>query len=134
MPSRYARVPVLVADDVRRYIARCHPACNPGDFLIAAFAIYLARISGASRFDLSYTPAELRRSLAGMEGLFAAHVPLRLEINTALDFIAAFHAVEEQLLETRQHLTYARDAMTGIPRFVQWSRRRCVCCPSSSNR
>lgn len=62
------------------FVAPSTPGSVPGDLLLAAHALYFARLSGKAQLDLPYQGAELRRDLKGTEGLFASHVPLRVTI------------------------------------------------------
>ena len=114
-PIRYASVPVPIPEEVISYLAGRQPTWNLGDFLLAAFAVYLARIGQAYRFDIEYGEPQLRRDLAGLEVIFAPRVPLRLEIDNAQGFGAAFCGVREQVELAKRHKTYSRDVVTRYP-------------------
>ena len=113
--ARYASVPVPIPIEVTSYLVGCQTDWNLSDFLLAAFAVYLARIGDVWSFDIRYRGAEMRRDLAGLEGFFASELPLRLEMDNSKGFGAAFRAVREQVELTTRHKTYARDALARYP-------------------
>ena len=83
--------------------------------LIAAFGAYLARVTGVTTFDLGYADKATRGLAMGYGGLFAAHVPLRVQIDG--DGLAAevIRSARGQIETTRAHGTYARDLVARYP-------------------
>ena len=57
----------------------------------------------------------MRRDLAGLEGLFARHVPLRVDMENTQSFAEVFDRVREQVALVTRHKTYARDAVARYP-------------------
>jgi natural product biosynthesis luciferase-like monooxygenase protein len=82
---------------------------NAGDVVVAAFAAFLSRVTDRQLFDLGLSEPELRRQVASIEGVFAAHVPLRVELAQDTTLAAALETVYAQLATTRQHGTYMLD-------------------------
>jgi len=113
--KRFESVKMPVPDEVRSFWRECHPDWNLGDFLLAAFVGYLARIGGTDDFDIGFRDVELARELNGSTGFFAAYVPCHLEINLEQSFEEFFETVREQVALTKQHKTYARDAVVRYP-------------------
>ena len=71
---------------VRAWLAQPPGGLAPEDALFAAFAAsWLARVGDAASFDLGLSDAGLRERVRGLEALFAAQVPVALEV----DFEAA---------------------------------------------
>ncbi|MGK7878447.1 MAG: amino acid adenylation domain-containing protein [Xenococcaceae cyanobacterium] len=105
--KRFESVKMPVPDEVISFLEEQYRAWNPGDFLLAAFVGYLARIGGTDCFDIGLRNAKL----AGITGFFAAYVPSHLEINLEQSFEGVLEAVREQVELTQQHKTYARDAV-----------------------
>ncbi|HBB30918.1 MAG TPA: hypothetical protein DDZ80_13165 [Cyanobacteria bacterium UBA8803] len=82
------------------------------NFLVAAFAAYLVRISQTCCFDLRLRQLELPSQLAGF---FAGDVPCRININYQQSFEEVFQAVNQELKLVKQHKTYARDVVVRYP-------------------
>jgi non-ribosomal peptide synthetase component F/methionyl-tRNA formyltransferase len=108
--KQYARVSMPVPHEVQR-----HWADSLSDFLLAAFAAYLARIGGTYCFDLGFKDVWLQRELVGLESFFAEHVPFRVEIEDKQSFAEVLAALREQLQLTKLHLTFARDTPARYP-------------------
>lgn len=113
--KRYASVKMPVLDEIITFLEEHHPTWNSGDFLLAAFVGYLARIGGAACFDIGFRDVELGREIVGTAGFFADYVPCHLEVDFEQSFEAVFEAVREQVALTKQHKTYARDAVVRYP-------------------
>ncbi len=87
----------------------------PDKFLFAAIAVFLARISQQTCFDLVWKSGELNDLLTGLPDLFASEVPCRIEIDPAQSFRENYLAIVRQLTETHQHQTYALDISSRYP-------------------
>ncbi|HVG95874.1 MAG TPA: MupA/Atu3671 family FMN-dependent luciferase-like monooxygenase, partial [Chloroflexota bacterium] len=86
-----------------------------GEFLAAAFALYLARLAGKPVFDLGFSHPALRREIAGLEGFFAARVPLRVAVDPDAPAAAGLDAVRAAMATVRRRKTYARDVVVRYP-------------------
>ena len=114
-PANYATVSLHIPEEVTQFLKDCHGTWNIGDFLLAAFGVYLARLAGACRFDVGFRQNGLKGDLTGLEGFFAAYVPLRVDMRYTQSFTEVFQAVREEVeLVTRQK-TYARDVVARYP-------------------
>ena len=114
-PERYVSVTVPLPDEFTSRLAIQHPSWKLGDSILTAFAVYIARICGISRFDIGYSDTELQHELAGLDRVFASQVPLRLEIDNASGFMKAIGSVRTQLEATNRQRTYARDVIGRYP-------------------
>jgi amino acid adenylation domain-containing protein len=114
-PARYASLSWPIPEELTAFLASHHPAWKLGDFLLAAFVAYLARSWGNFRFDIGFREVGSQFSLAGLEGFFASHVPLHVEISYAHDFAEVFYAVQNQVELARRYKTYARDVIGRYP-------------------
>ncbi len=112
--KRYANVLMPYPHEVITFLER-HPAWNQSEFLLAAFAAYLARIGGTYCFDIGFRDVSLQRELVGLEGFFASIVPCRLHLGDEQSFEEVFEAVRQQVELTKLHFTYARDAVARYP-------------------
>ncbi|MBX3323875.1 MAG: amino acid adenylation domain-containing protein [Phycisphaeraceae bacterium] len=84
---------------------------------IAAFAIYLARVSRNTRFDLPlHTPAQ-PNPLAPAGQLFETHPPMRVDLNLETSFQSIQHAITAELETLAKHPTYARDLLARSTRL-----------------
>lgn len=88
---------------------------NPGDFVMAAFALYLSRIGGKETFDVNFRDVSLQQELSGNESFFASHVPLRIEMEYEQGFREFYKAVQQQIELIRAHGSYARDLLLRDP-------------------
>ncbi len=113
--KRFESVKMPVPDEVILFLRECHPEWNLGDFLLAAFVGYLARLGGTDDFDIGFRDAELAQELDGNTSFFATYVPCHLEINLEQSFEEFFESVQEQVELTKQHKTYARDTVVRYP-------------------
>jgi hypothetical protein len=85
------------------------------DYLVAAFAAYLARLSDEARFDLGFTHDRMRAELADFAAYFADPVPLRVAIDFAAPVAETMAALQEAVVTTRRRRTYARDVIARYP-------------------
>ncbi len=90
---------------------------DDGGALIAAFAICLARLGGRTRFDLSYADAELRERGAGLEGLVADRVPLRVDLDPGASGAGAIEKVLGSHQLTCKHGSFLRDVIARYPQL-----------------
>ena len=92
-------------------------AHDAADLLVAAFAIYLARLGGTENFDLGFSANRAPHGLDGLDGLFAAQVPLHVQLRRTSTIDECVQAVVDQLAQVRAHKTYARDVLARFPQL-----------------
>jgi natural product biosynthesis luciferase-like monooxygenase protein len=114
-PTKQATLEMAVPDKVLSFLRVQRPSWNPAEFLLAAFAAYLSRISDEPRFDLGVSLPTLDRELAGAKGLFSPVVPLPVEIDAGSDFDAQYASLHAQLELTRRHKTFLHDVLARYP-------------------
>jgi natural product biosynthesis luciferase-like monooxygenase protein len=90
---------------------------SPGEFLGAAFLLFLARCGGRGAFDVAYAAPPLRQQIAGLEAFFASHVPLRVALDPARPAVEALNAARESMVLAERRLTYARDVLVRYPQL-----------------
>lgn len=97
--------------------------------LFSAFAVILSRYTGVSSFHLGYSYSRIQNRVKGLEGLFAHHVPLRVELPTGENFEAFYRLMRKELkkVEIRtfkdekgdpkeeERWTYAHDVRARYP-------------------
>lgn len=88
---------------------------NPGEFLLAAFLLYLNRIGGKDNFDVNYRDAILQREISTNEILFASYLPLRTEVEYKQRFLQYYKAIQQQIESLRAHGSYMRDLVFRDP-------------------
>jgi amino acid adenylation domain-containing protein len=113
--ARRSCEPMPVPAEILTPLAYRFATSCTGDVLLAAFAAYLARIAGIGGLDLGYRDSELAREVAALDGIFAAYVPLHVNMEHKQSFAAGFHAVQEQVELTKKRKTYARDIIARSP-------------------
>ncbi|WP_172402092.1 AMP-binding protein, partial [Ensifer aridi] len=93
------------------------PAKDRLERLLAAWLVYLARIAGATEFQLGWTPAP-KASQAGLpavEALIASVVPMEVTIDLTHDFAAVRRAVAAEWDRLKEHDSFARDLIARYP-------------------
>ena len=95
---------------------------RPSDCLIACFAIYVSRLGGMGGFDIGFADEELRTEMAGLDGLYASSVPMRIGVESAWSFDDVLEAVGKELELMRRHHTFARDVTMRYPVLCSKSR------------
>jgi amino acid adenylation domain-containing protein/non-ribosomal peptide synthase protein (TIGR01720 family) len=91
------------------------------DLLLAAFAVYLARLNSLSAFDIGFGEAALRDEIGDLSGFFASTVPLHVALDMDWGFDQLTQALGAQLAHVRQRRTYARDAAARYPALRELS-------------
>lgn len=114
-PVRASMVDMPIPGSVRALLADSSLLDRQSDFLLAAFASYLARLTEATGVDLGFRDSGLRRDLAGLERFFAAVVPLQVELDEEASFPQLYRTVCEQVERTRCCGSYARDLVVRSP-------------------
>ena len=87
----------------------------PGNVVLAAFLLYLARIGGKEDFEVNYRDADLRELLSNTEIFFASHVPLRIEVDYGQRFEQFYEAIQQQIESVRPHGSFSRDLLFRDP-------------------
>ena len=104
-----------------------HPTnqnASTSDFLLAAFAAYLARLTGSYSFDLGFSDPNLVKNCSGLEEFFAPVVPLRIQLASDEGADATVAKVLRQLERTRKRQTYARDMIARYPELKTLREKR----------
>src|SRR5260370_28754443 len=107
--ARCSYVPMPVPREITNLLENRYATWHRGDVLLAAFVAYLARIGGTWSFAIGYRDIELKSDVAGLEGIFAAYVPVLMEYRQGFDDV--LHAVLEQGQLAKQRTSYARHIM-----------------------
>src|SRR3989441_6520094 len=112
---RYSSREMAIPESLFERMCTQQAQSNPAECLLAAFAVYVARMSGEYEFDLGLTLPELARGVAGLEGLFSPEVPLPVQIDAAADFARVAQSVRAQIELARRHTTFSRDVLARYP-------------------
>ncbi len=88
-----------------------------GDFLASMAAIYLARLSGETTFDIGFQSAELHARLSDgeMSHLFAPHVPFRIDLDNAQAVETAGAILKKQIDSSCARHTFTADLTARYP-------------------
>ncbi|WP_223153698.1 non-ribosomal peptide synthetase [Bradyrhizobium japonicum] len=92
-------------------------AISPQDrseYLVAAWLIYLARITGQQEFQLGWKPA-WDRLQTGSKLVMASVVPMDVRIELAHDFEEVRKTVAAEVAQLRAHASFARDLIARCP-------------------
>ncbi len=108
-------LPMPVSKEIINLLENRYATWHLEEFLLAAFAAYLARIAGVWSFAIGYRDIELESDVADLEGIFAAYVPLHVSMEDKQSFEEVFHAVQGQVKLAKKRKTYARDIMACYP-------------------
>jgi amino acid adenylation domain-containing protein len=112
-----AKMPIPFA--VLRFLTDQKSNWKTHEFLSAAFAALIARLSGADYFDVGYKTCETQNEFAGLENLFAFELPLRFEIDWQKSFSEFFETGRKRIEAVENHPPYARDLFARYPQFRQ---------------
>jgi non-ribosomal peptide synthetase component F/methionyl-tRNA formyltransferase/acyl carrier protein len=113
--GQYATVPMSIPPEVNTFLTKHDELANRSEFVGAAFAVYLTRISNNYAFDLGFSHPYLQQIATRFEQYFATHVPFRVELDPSASFGEAMAALKELFAVVKQRKTYARDAVLRYP-------------------
>ncbi len=114
-PGRYETASMAIPAEVSAFLSNNFEAPNHSDYLVAAFAAYLARICGSYAFDLGFSYPELKQEVGRFDQLFAQHVPLRAELDPSASLDETLSSIKAHLALVKKHKTYALDAILRYP-------------------
>ncbi|MBN2564092.1 MAG: LLM class flavin-dependent oxidoreductase, partial [Candidatus Eisenbacteria bacterium] len=80
--------------------------------VLAAFAMCMARLGPKLEFDIGVMPRELGDVIDGLEGLFAAHVPLKVQCDPSDSFARHCRRLVSAMDEVTSRQTFGRDVLT----------------------
>jgi non-ribosomal peptide synthetase component F len=106
---------MLIPDEVVNFVKERQEEWSSGDFLLAAYGTLIARLGETNSFDIAYSDSDLKREFAGLDKLFAIHLPLRLNIDCSQSFAEILKAVKKQLQSVREHSSYPMDVVARYP-------------------
>ena len=107
-------------------IAHTDEIRNPSDHVIAAFALYLARLSGTYTYQLGFSHSDLQQELAGFEQFFATHVPLNITVDAGHTLTEALSQVYKRLTSVKNRKTYALDTPLRHPELKALQKSQAV--------
>jgi natural product biosynthesis luciferase-like monooxygenase protein len=81
----------------------------PADAVLAAVGLYLSRVANKNAFDVAYADETLARATAAGQGLVAAGLPLRVDVDADAPFSDSAAAFAEQLAVVRSRTTFPTD-------------------------
>lgn len=87
------------------------------NFLPAAFAVLLARLGGVDKFDAAFRDEEMRGEIGDLENFFAAHVPIRFDIDLSQNFPQILESVGRQIETIKKHKFYPHDIYARFPQL-----------------
>lgn len=86
-----------------------HESWRASDLLIAAYVIYLSRVSGAKDFSIGLSHAGLRDEVHELESFFVHRVPLVVDVDVDKEVAAAIDDILARLHSAKARRTYLRD-------------------------
>jgi len=90
---------------------------KPAETILAAFSAFLARVTGATSFDLNFTEPTVNAEVNGFESSFATSLPLHIEANLEGEFPSLLDSVCGELQKLKSHKTYSLDLPARHPAF-----------------
>ncbi len=91
------------------------PAGGSADVRVAALAGYLARLTDKEGFDLGYADAALQAAVGASPAWFAQQGLLRVAVDFKRGFDVLRDAIQAELAELRNRLSYASDLVARTP-------------------
>ena len=88
---------------------------DPAAGVIAAFAAYLARVSGRDAFDLAFEDEGIHERYRGLEAFYARRVPLRVTIDASQTANSVLEKVSLSVTAARERGSYLEDVVARYP-------------------
>jgi natural product biosynthesis luciferase-like monooxygenase protein len=107
-PMRIEEVSLEIPEEVDIFRRERFKGWSRGDFLLALFGVFLARVCDLRSFDLGLSVSEEWFDREFM-GLFASQVPLRINVTETQTLAQSLEAIGEQIKLTRRHRTHLCD-------------------------
>ncbi len=122
--AQFETVFVMEAREIDAYYRKaCCNLCR-SDFLTAAFATYVARLSGFYSFNVGFSDALVREEAARYRNAASGHVPWCIQLDPLEGFRASLESLHRELQLMRQHGTFARDIASRHPELsARWGGR-----------
>ncbi|MFB3786195.1 MAG: MupA/Atu3671 family FMN-dependent luciferase-like monooxygenase [bacterium] len=106
-----------IPQEIHGYVKALDPEVPMADFHLTAFGAWLARITGASDFDIGYSDASLASRLHGFEQFHATQAPVRFSFDPHRPFAENLASSLSELKTVRRRQTYARDVLARYPQL-----------------
>jgi len=112
---RFASLRMLIPNEVVNFVKERLVQWTIGDFILAAYGTFIARLADLNSFDIAYTDSDLKDEVAGFDRIFAMHLPLRMDIDCSQSFAEILNAVKKQVESVRNHSSYSLDLVARYP-------------------
>ena len=109
--SLRVRIPETFVENWRR----THPQSRTVHSVLAAYAVFLARMTETSTFDLAFRDHKIHGELDGLQELFAPFVPFRVDLPDSGNFADAVASIEAEARRISLRGTYPRDLLHRYP-------------------
>jgi natural product biosynthesis luciferase-like monooxygenase protein len=116
--SRFDTLDMALPAAFMSWACEAHEATDRVSLLAAAFAAYLARLTGQTEFDLAFRDRELKRQLQDCESVFSSHVPVRFSCVPSQSFREFLPGALEALHDARRNLSFSRDIVLRYPQLT----------------
>ncbi|MBD3563313.1 non-ribosomal peptide synthetase, partial [Planktothrix sp. FACHB-1355] len=113
-----------ILPEIDGFLASHLKGCNLEEFLVAAFAAYLARTVETDDFDLGWRLTTSQRPHGGLENFFAVDVPFHLKIDLKQGIREVVKAVQQQMQWVERRQTYPRDILLRYPELQELQKLR----------
>lgn len=113
-----------ILSEIDGFLASHLKGCNLEEFLVAAFAAYLARTVETDDFDLGWRLTTSQRPHGGLENFFAVDVPFHVKIDLKQGIREVVKAVQQQMQWVERRQTYPRDILLRYPELQELQKLR----------
>ncbi len=110
------QIQVPFSSSVQNFLSTYGDNAQGVQFLISAFVLYLARVTGTTQVQTGFTSEKLLETLAGLPDYFSSTVPLQASLNLEEDFENTYNAVVSELTKSQKAFTFAKDV---VARYTQ---------------
>ncbi len=107
--AKYSRVKIPIEQKVIGFLNQSNSNWQVGDFVLAAFSIYLARLSSSRKITLGLDRLSRQSDRQDLETWFAWDLPFSLTIEDEENFTTVYALIQKQLELTKQNQTYSRE-------------------------
>jgi amino acid adenylation domain-containing protein len=116
--AKYAQIEIPISQKVISFLDKSNFDWQLGDFLLAAFSIYLARLNSSKEITLGLNQLSWQSDWQDFENWFAPDVPLSLTIEYEENFTTVCEQIQKQLKLTQQRQTYSTEIFARYPQLT----------------
>ncbi|MDJ1500567.1 amino acid adenylation domain-containing protein [Xanthocytophaga agilis] len=105
-------VSIPLSDFTKDFLTAYQNNSQSTHFLVSAYLLYLARITGNTQIQVGFSTTHLLTKLHELPDFFATTLPFQVDIDSQSDFEPIYNATQKELTRVFKSETYALDVTT----------------------